>query len=243
MAETVLLQPVQSGRNYRAIGPEAAGGPSGGLIFQADVTEREEHHNSLVITEHPVENTSGVGGVADHAYRRPQEVHLKIAWSNSGHDDPSFVQSVFEDLRKFQRDRWPMDLYTGKSAYSNMLIADIIVDTDQTSEYALHADLHMREVILVRTQSFSVSSDPSVQADPSSTQPTVDEGTKQPITGGFNQLRSGDGPTEIPTGAAANPASNIGSDLSAPSSPVPQEIPTGQLTPFAQRFGTQALRP
>lgn len=48
--------------------------------IKAQATIREIHNDELEITEHPVE----VGAmIADHAFKRPSELVLEIAWSNS----------------------------------------------------------------------------------------------------------------------------------------------------------------
>lgn len=221
----MLLRP--QGARYRAIGPEASGGPSGSVSFTADVTEREEHHDDLIITDHPVENTQGNGSVSDHAYRRPSEVTLHLGWSDSGQQDPDYVQNVYAQLLRFQRDRWPFDLYTGKRVYSNMLLSSIVVETDQTTEFALRVDAHIREVILVQTQTASVSSDPSVQLNPSSSQPPIDVGPAQPSNStmttdqGFSAIRNGSGPTDIPYGQQVEGFNNLTSGTG------PTQIPSG----------------
>lgn len=48
--------------------------------IKAQATIREIHNDELEVTEHPVE----VGAmISDHAYKRPAELVLEIAWSNS----------------------------------------------------------------------------------------------------------------------------------------------------------------
>lgn len=168
MATDVLLsaQPL-----FRAIGPLAG---SDTVVLQAEVTEREEMRDEMVVTEHPVEV---IGAVSDHMYRRPAELHLRVGWSNAGNDDPDHVINVYQKLLNLKSLRKPMDVYTGKRAYSNMVIQSMVTETDVSSEYALPIDIHFRQVFLVQTQTLSVSSDPSNQASPQDTQPTTDSGT------------------------------------------------------------------
>lgn len=58
---------------YPGPGP---GGPVQPLI--ATVTVEEHHRDELTITEHPVEQGAPI---ADHAYKQPAEVTLRLAWS------------------------------------------------------------------------------------------------------------------------------------------------------------------
>lgn len=46
----------------------------------ANVTVEEHHHDELEITDHPVERGSVI---SDHAFKRPNEVTIMCAWSNS----------------------------------------------------------------------------------------------------------------------------------------------------------------
>ncbi len=46
----------------------------------ADVTLEEVHRDDLEITDHPVEKGPQI---SDHAFKRPEEVIIKCAWSNS----------------------------------------------------------------------------------------------------------------------------------------------------------------
>ena len=56
--------------------------PDGSVLqeIKAQATVRELHNDELEVTEHPVE----VGAmISDHAFKRPAELVLEIAWSNS----------------------------------------------------------------------------------------------------------------------------------------------------------------
>ncbi len=172
IGDLVLLSPITY---YRAIGPEAAGGSFPGVVFQADVTEMEEHRDQLYVTEHPVE----VGAsISDHAYKRPSEVQLRIAWSNSSHADPFYVQRIYDSLLRLQADRVPFNLYTGKRPYYNMLFSMLVVTTDPESEYALRVDATMHQILLAQTKQYSISTNPNNLADPSSALPTQQNGSK-----------------------------------------------------------------
>lgn len=163
---------------HRAIGPAATA--SGGIlgnqtipIMYADVTIEEEHRDELVITEHPVEQGAAI---TDHAYWKPSQVVIRAAWSpSSGRaQTTSYAADIRAQLKALQRSRLPFDLYTGKEAYSQMLIETLTTTTDGTSEYALMATLVCRQVILVRTKTVRVSS----EAKSPQLKPTSEQGGK-----------------------------------------------------------------
>lgn len=57
----------------------------------ATVTIEEKHHDELEITEHPVEQGANI---ADHAFKRPNELTLRVAWSNSPGQPASLLAGV-----------------------------------------------------------------------------------------------------------------------------------------------------
>lgn len=170
-----------------------------GLIIP-DVVVSEKHSDSLEITEHPVEvptntgdSSSGAGFISDHAYRRPSELVMEVGFSGGGSLlDPSFLNTeaiglslglspkeVYQNLLDLQRSRQPFDVVTGKRQYQNMLIRNLDVTTDKTSENVLMATVTLREVILTRTQSISVADKGSMK-DGVSTSPVMNSGVKTP---------------------------------------------------------------
>lgn len=48
--------------------------------FTAPATVEELHHDEIDITDHPVELGASI---SDHAFRRPSELRIRCAWSNS----------------------------------------------------------------------------------------------------------------------------------------------------------------
>lgn len=146
-------------------------------LFIPNVVLSENHTDVLEITEHPVERptstgdgSSGVGVVADHAYRRPSEVVMEVGFSSGGSLlDAGFLDTsslgisielspkeVYKKLLELQRSRQPFDVVTGKRQYKNMLIRILDVTTDRTSENVLMAKLTLREVIITPTRSITV---------------------------------------------------------------------------------------
>lgn len=173
----------------------------GGIVAQ--VTLEEVHHDELEITDHPVEQGAII---ADHAYKRPAEVVIRCAWSNSpsvsslvagvagaatstingvqslvtGNSAQS-VRDVYASLLKLQSDRKPFDVYTGKRVYTNMLLKSLAITTDKEHEQSLLVTATLREVIIVQTQTISVAAPASAQADPAATQAPINSGAQSLI--------------------------------------------------------------
>lgn len=150
--------------------------------FQAYVTLREQHHDELVITDHPVEQGAAI---SDHAYKKPAEVVLTIGWSNSSLSSITSLQFgnyssyVYKNLLTLQASRTLFDLSTGKRRYTNMLIQSIGVTTDANTENSLIATIHCREVIVVQTTSTTLQPAAN-QSDPQKTAAITNSGTKTP---------------------------------------------------------------
>ena len=64
----------------RAIGP-----------IIANITIEEKHHDEVTITEHPVEMGANI---ADHAFKRPNEVTIRVAWSSSATKPASLLGGI-----------------------------------------------------------------------------------------------------------------------------------------------------
>lgn len=154
----------------------------GGLVF--DVVTREVHEDSLVITEHPVEAGAPV---SDHAYLKPATVSISGGVSDAGSSlDSSSVASsgdkrsitLYEQLRKLQSAREPIDIVTGKRSYTNMLIETISTTTDATTGDALMVTADCREVNIVQTRTTTIPPR-SRHADGAKTGGVSDKGDKQ----------------------------------------------------------------
>lgn len=165
---------------FRAIGPQASGGPAGQLFFVADVTEQEQHTDQLFITEHPIEAGSNI---SDHVYKRPSTVQIRLGWSNSNflNYDPFYINGIYLGLLQFQADRTPFTLYTGKRVYNNMIFANMVVETDESSEWALRLEATFQQVFITNTQITTISTNANNQANPQSTLPTTSTGTQSPL--------------------------------------------------------------
>jgi hypothetical protein len=135
----------------------------GGYFF--DAVFKTQHTSKLRITSHPVQ---GGANISDHAYMEPLSVTMDIGMSDA---NPSpilgqFVsagnksQSAFDELRKMQESRTPLDVYTRFKAYTNMLIEEISVPDDVKTSTGMRATLMLRQIIMVDVPVVKVSSRP-----------------------------------------------------------------------------------
>jgi hypothetical protein len=135
-----------------------------------DVTIEETNQDRLVITQHPV----AIGTpVSDHAYMLPVTLVMRVGWSNSTPGalntwGLSRVNAIYQQLLALQSQAQPFAITTPKRTYQNMLIAELTVKTDRTSEYSLMVEAHFQEVLRVTTQSTTQPSQSS-QALPDQT--------------------------------------------------------------------------
>lgn len=148
--------------------------------FTAQVTIEESHRDRLSITDHPIEST-GTSSVTDHAFMLPAEVVIRCGWSGAfslSNLQPTDVSETYAKILSLQASREPFDIVTGKRRYQNMLIQDISVTTDATTETTLMVTLTCRQVILVETQTTDVPAN-AVHKTPQKTEAVQDTGTKQ----------------------------------------------------------------
>lgn len=170
--------------------------------FAATVTIAEDHSDELEITDQPVEQGASI---TDHAFKRPAEVTIECGWSNSPGSSSllgslasavtgtiagvqslltgnsvSQVKDIYAKFLALQESRVPMDVYTGKRVYRNMLIKSLSTRTDVNSENSLYLTVRLRQIIIVASATtLSVTADASAQRSPGSTNPTADGGTRQ----------------------------------------------------------------
>jgi len=157
----------------------------------------EQHRDNVIITEHPVEQGAPV---TDHAFYRGAEVTIRLGW---GGEDMATIQEIYQQIIQLKDQRTLFDLQTGKRLYSNMLIADISVTTDQRSEFVLLATIRCRELILVNTQTVSVTSQTQNQAIASSTAPAVNQGQVRLLPGTNFNVAGAETIPGVPSGIIA----------------------------------------
>jgi hypothetical protein len=160
-----------------------------GTIYP-DVTIEEVHHDDLIITEHPVEKGSAI---TDHSYKRPEELDMRVGFSNSSAQTEGYVQQVYQDILALQATREPFDVDTGKRHYTDMLIAGITQTTDVHTEWALMLVVRLKRIKFAQAQT-SASSGTSSQSNPAATAPETPLGTQQP-----KELPSGQQDTYLQT--------------------------------------------
>jgi len=130
------------------------------------------------------------------------------------------VRKTYKKLldMQFDQDAWEANkaplkeftLTTGKRTYKNMVITEISVRTDRTTEYSLMVEVHMQEVFFVKTSSTTQPSQTD-QKNPSQTASPTDQAGKSAapvknpdsllVQGGFGRMI----PKVISGGGGASP--------------------------------------
>lgn len=167
--------------NFRSIG-----------FIIPDVTIEEIHIDTMQITDHPVEIGAAI---SDHAFMQPVEVQMTVGWSNSVGGFPFYSRLIYDALRGLQQAREPFSVATGKRFYQNMLIRNLIVQTDPESENALMVIASLREVLITNTQT-SGSVPQGSMTNPAQTAPQMNLGSIS------SPLYSGSLPVFAQTGGA-----------------------------------------
>lgn len=165
------------------------------------ITMEEVHQDDLEITDHPIEQGASI---TDHAFKRPAEVTLKIGWSNSPRNpgllggirglgntgdilisnllgqSSGQVADIYQGLLKLQADREPVEVYTGKRLYTDMLIRSLVVTTDTKTENVLMVTATLRQIVRVTTTILQLSQVPAAnQREAPATLAPTNSGTKQ----------------------------------------------------------------
>lgn len=170
------------------------------------VTFDELGKDELEITDHPIEQGALV---SDHAFKRPAEITMRCGWSNSP-SDPSLlggitgalgtvgiaastilgegasqVNDIYQQVLRLQAERIPIEVFTGKRVYQDMLVKSVQVRTDKDTENVLDLTVVFRQIIRVTTS--TVRFDQAPQANQK-------EGaeTAAPLNAGTKQLKPGD---------------------------------------------------
>ena len=169
--------------------------------FTANVVFSERHFDEMEITDHPVEQGAQI---SDHAFKRPAEVVIECAWSNSpvrsdvlsglagavtgtvtgaaalftgtSQDE---VRDVYRRLLELQQSAQRFDVFTGKRAYTDMLLKSLVVETDKETENVLRVTATCRQVLIATVRLVQISAPPDQQADPQSTMSSVNKGVQQ----------------------------------------------------------------
>lgn len=168
--------------------------------FQGYLTMEEQHSDTVEITDHPIEQGAAI---TDHAFKRPAELTLKISWSNSPNNggllggirglfstgsilvsnilgnNVNQVKEIYQKLLKAQADREPLEVFTGKRTYTDMLIRSLDVVTDQRTENVLMITVSFKQIIRVTTTTLTIEQvPPANQRNPQATQAPTNAGNK-----------------------------------------------------------------
>lgn len=182
--------------------------------FTAYVVLKEAHHDELQITDHPLEKGTQI---SDHAFKRPAEVTIEFAYSNSpvraslidgvvggvrstlggvqailSGNASSQVRDIYQKLVTLQESAILFDVFTGKRKYQNMLIRALSTTTDKTTENSLVVTAICRQVFVVSTQTLKLSAEAAAQLNPELTNPTANSGQRY-LQGGVNYSNEGRG--------------------------------------------------
>ena len=153
-------------------------GPTVPTSIVADATVVEDSEDEIVITDHPVE----VGSVvSDNSFKLPATLTLEYGWAlgstQNTAQDATWLKTLYAQLLSLQVNRTLCNIYTGKRAYSNMLIRTISCTTDVEHENILLVRIGCREIQFAVTTLLSVSSAPAFPPSTGMAAPGVTGGT------------------------------------------------------------------
>ena len=147
-----------------------------------DITFEETANDSAVITKHPVQFGCPI---SDHAYKLPPTIQAKIAFSDVTKGQPGYAIGQYNALLSLQSDFMPFDVFTGKRAYQNMLIAGILQITDPRSENIVQLVIIFEFVRITNAQVIRVGGATGVNSTiPQATAPPVEAGNQQGLADG-----------------------------------------------------------
>lgn len=149
----------------------------GGVIF--DVTIREIHSDESVVTVNPTQNGTPT---SDNLFDQPSVLEITAGSSDSTAGYPGYAQQVYEALLALRATKTPFDVSTGKRHYTNMVFSNIVVTTDETSEFALMVTARLQQVLRTDVTGSALTS--VNQAYPAQTAPETKVGlqTLKPVS-------------------------------------------------------------
>ncbi len=164
------------------------------------ITLEEVATDELEVTEHPIEQGASI---TDHAYQLPTELRMRISWSNSPNNggllggirgllntgellvsnilgkNVNQVKDIYQKLREAQAAREPMEVFTGKRMYRDMLIKSIVSSTDPKTQNVLDVTVIFKQIIRVTTSVARIERVPAAnQRDAQSTLSPSNAGSK-----------------------------------------------------------------
>lgn len=171
--DDTAITPPQSDGPWRA--PQWAGLPSdvnqlvyiktniGGYFF--DAVLREDHTESVKVTEHPVQTGANI---SDHAYNLPAKLTMEIGMSDAmdsivtGQFTGWYTKSVsaYQMLKQLKEARLPLRVLTRLNLYENMIIEEINAPDDVKTLYGLRCTVTLKEIFVVEVSKTTVSARP-----------------------------------------------------------------------------------
>lgn len=143
----------------------------------ADAVLEEEHDDTWTITGHPVEVGTSVN---DHIFKNPATVRLRYVWTPGGSQntlkDPNFLRSIYQQVLALGVNKTPFQIQTGKRYYLNMAVERIHLETDKWSENIVEVVVDCQELILVSTQTVTITPE-AAQVLPQKTNPPTPQGS------------------------------------------------------------------
>lgn len=150
------------------------------------VVVRERHADRLDVTQHPVERGTQI---ADHAIKMQAEVVIEAGWSNSPKGEllnlvPTQplvdIHEIYQQLLRLQSTLTLSDIQTGKRFYTGMLLVDLQVTTDATTESALMATATFRQIVMATTTTLMLGAGATARSStPATSTPVLNGGSKQ----------------------------------------------------------------
>jgi hypothetical protein len=189
---------------FRAI--IGVGIPGSSQMIIADAVVEESHTDRSTITRHPVE---GGSTISDNVVDEPYEVTLLYGWSagspqNNGTrsaqisiegenesilegqgaatPNPHFLQAIYKQFIDLKVSKIPFSIFTGKRAYTSMLIESLSTTTDKDTENCLLIRVSCVQIITVQTTIFSLQVNPVNVTDPTTGVAVAPQGTQNAAT-------------------------------------------------------------
>lgn len=123
--------------------------------LEIDVTLTENHRYESLVTQNPVENGSDI---TDHIQLEPVVLNLDGFITNTPIALPEDIDKyqraddAFQSLLDIRNARTPVDLITGLTVYTNMVLRDLEIPRNRTTGETLRFSATFVQVIIVDTE-------------------------------------------------------------------------------------------
>jgi len=132
----------------------------GGFFF--DAVLREDHTESVKVTDHPVQTGANI---SDHAYNMPAKLTMEIGMSDAmdsivtGQFTGWYTKSVsaYQMIKQLKEARLPLRVLTRLNLYENMIIEEINTPDDFKTLNGLRCTVTMKEIFVVEVSKTTVS--------------------------------------------------------------------------------------